>query len=188
MLATLSALKAMLGITDNANDAALTVALKTATATVESYCGRTFARGTLTEALDCRNGDRPVLSRYPVVSLTSVTMGGVAQTLGDYEVTPAGVLSLSSETGPLPLAASYFRVAYTGGYILPGSPGEDLPLDIQQAVLITAAATHLAGARDPMLRSQTADGVGSESYVANNDMAGMPPQAAALLEPWRMVG
>lgn len=185
MLSTLSALKAMLGITASADDGALTLALGRASAAVETYCDRVFGRGAVMETLDTRSGRAPLLRQPPVLSLTSVSLSGAAQLVADYSANRAGVMSLSGGA-PEPLPPGYYVVAYTGGYILPGAAGADLPADVEQAALTTAAAFYTAGARDPMLRSETTEGVGSISWIANGDMAAVPPQVAALLDGHRL--
>lgn len=164
-----------------------------ASAAAERWCGRTFARETVREVFRDPLPRAPavalVLARAPLFGAPAVTLDGtplVADT--DFEADGlAGLLWRLSGDRRCAWRAAKVVVTYTAGFALPGQAGADLPADVQRAVtLIAAAAVHAAG-RDPALRSSSTEGVGSESYLdPRAGMEAMPPQAAALLGPWRM--
>jgi len=77
-------------------------------------------------------------------------------------------------------------VDYAAGFELP----EGLPGDIERACLLAVRAWFFARGRDPYLRSDTTEGVGTVAYATAPAVAGgaLPAEAAALLAPWRRVG
>lgn len=168
--------------------AAVLSLLDQASAAVESWCGRTFARETVSETFRLDAATLPlILGRHPIVAVTGVTEDGVAVVSGDREFDPAsGLLWRLSADTRIAWPASKIIVAYSAGYLLPGETGRDLPHDIERAALIVAAGLFAARGRDPLLRSESVDGVSAASWLDPRAGAGgMPAQAAELLAPWR---
>jgi hypothetical protein len=82
---------------------------------------------------------------------------------------------------------SRIQVTYDGGYLLPGQTGRDLPYEIERACIdVVLALWYRAGRGDPMIRSESIDGIGSTSYLdpAAGAGAAMPPTALAALSPF----
>lgn len=184
-LTILATLKTELGITDTASDAYLADLIRQASDTVTRYCGRaTFNRETVqqTERLTCRR-ECIVLDRDILPAITSVTEGGTALTADEYELDGSLLYRLCGDVR-ICWAACKVVIVYAAGYV----SLTDVPYDLERAVLITAAAWHSAKGRDPMLRSETTEGVGATSWIATAGMAAMPPQAVSILDvgPYRL--
>jgi hypothetical protein len=89
---------------------------------------------------------------------------------------------------PQPWIARKVTVVYVAGYLLPGQDGANLPADITRATIITAAAMFEAIGRDPLLRSESTDGVTAASYLdPRANAGGVPPQAENLLSNYREI-
>lgn len=161
-----------------------------ASAAIARHTGRVFGRETVTETFWLRGIQHRALrlDRVPVSTLTSVTVDGTALTLATDVLLDAdsGVLHRLSGDTPCDWYANKVEVAYQGGWVLPGSSGANLPADIERACQITVAAMAAGTGRDPQLRSESADGIGSASWLdPRADDGALPWSAAALLAPWR---
>lgn len=160
-----------------------------ASAAISSWCGRVFARETVSEVFRPeRCLESLSLSRFPVASIASVTEDGTALASTNYEVDAAsGLLFRLADDERTTWRARKVTVQYAGGYLLPDEAGRTLPHDVQRACILMVCAAYLARGRDPMLRSESAQDVGSASYLDPRvGMEAMPPQAAALLQPYRV--
>lgn len=194
LLATLSDLKAELGITNSAQDTRLTSLLRQASDAIELLCDRRFERRTLTETFQpaCwpRSTRTLYLSAYPVVG--SITLSVAGTSLGEAQY----VLDLTEGTLRQPTYGVGYgspwgydwggvvTVTYTGGYILPGSDGANLPGDIERACLDLAIRNHHGASRDPTLRSEVVPGVIEQSWSASDSvpvLGGLPLDIAQRL-------
>ncbi len=161
-----------------------------ASAAISSWCGRVFAQETVREVWRPEGCVESLsLSRFPVANIASVTEDGTALASTDYEVDAAsGLLYRLSSDERTTWRARKITVQYTGGYLLPDQANRTLPHDIQRACILMVTAAYLAKGRDPMLRSESTQDVGSASYLdPRTGMEAMPPQAAALLAPYRVI-
>lgn len=191
-LTTAAALRTEMGVsTSEASDARLEDLILRASQTAETFCVRVFAKETLSEVFRCVRGRVLNLGRWPVVSpITSVTEDGTALSASDYEADLDGgrVFRLSSDARVC-WSAEKVTVVYAAGYVLPGDGGtRDLPQDIEAAVLKLAAGLYFGAARDPLIKGESADGIGSVDYwVGGMPGAGgdLPPDVTALLDPYR---
>jgi uncharacterized phiE125 gp8 family phage protein len=193
MFATIDQLKAELQISGTSQDDRLTLLLAAASSAIEAYCGRPFARATLTEQISPRGRQVVNLSLYPVVSIASVTMGSYPVT--DYQLDAESgqlwrsmgwtwaALTLPDITqDPDPnMADRNLTVAYTAGYILPGSPGADLPAALQYAAVRVAATMY---SRPAGFKSERTPG-GYSYDVGDMSSIGFLGDVAALLDPYR---
>lgn len=132
--------QAELGITTDG--ALLDALIDQATAAVESYCRRTFAREVLTETLPGFGDVHLQLSRRPLISVATVTGDSGTQTITDYSIADRDQATLYRQAGwawtsqvaagltgwqtwpgaGIPIANSEeptFSVTYTAGYIVP---------------------------------------------------------------------
>lgn len=189
-LTTAAALRADLGVSSTeASDARLEDLILRASRAIESYCGRVFAKETLSEVFRCPRGHVLPLTRYPVVTLTSVTEDGTALSASAYETdTAAGRLYRLSSDARICWSAAKVTVVYDAGFILPPTGGSTLPPDIEAAALKLAAGFYFGAARDPLVKGESADGIGSVDYWVGG-MPGasgeLPPDVLALLAPYR---
>ncbi|MFC0410977.1 head-tail connector protein [Roseomonas elaeocarpi] len=187
LLTTVPAARDHLLLGDDVDETYLRDLIAQASAAIVSHCRRAFARETVRETFRPRGSAPLILDRTPVAGAVTLTVAGQAVDADGTELnTLSGLLyRLDGAARWTAWGCDATAVEYTGGYALPGEPDRDLPADIEEACLIMVAARHAARGRDPMLRSETTEGVGSASFIATADMSGMPPQAAALLEPYR---
>ena len=184
-LAELGTLKLELGIVDTTQDDQLGRYLDQASALIASYTGRSFPRAQWQDVFRLRGERRRtlILSERPVTSIEALNIDG--------DATDATALDLDENAGLLlrphncALGAWWAHkivVIYTAGYLVPGQPGRDLPANLERACLDTAKGLFHAADRDPQLRSEAAQGVGSTSWL-DPDVAGggLPQGVAAML-------
>jgi len=203
-LASLDALREQLSGEPAAqiSDPALSEYLAQATALVQSMLGRPVLAGLYRQILRVGDGERRLslaLAVTPLISIGDVTQDGFALDPG-----PSGWESgaLSGLLYPSPLQGAWwwpgrYRVTYRGGWIVPGmkdDQGNDLsstvPADIRAATLSTARALFYTAQRgDPLLRSESEQGVGASSWaMPDSSLGGLPPDAAAILARYAQAG
>lgn len=162
-----------------------------ASAAIVAHLRTPLARETVTEMFRdvCAWRDLP-LSRRPVASITSIVVDGITLDADEWELGgEASWLYRLSDDRRIDWTGAKITVTYAGGYILPGAAGANLPADIERACLITIAAAVQAQGRDPALRSESADGIGAQSWLdPRTDHGALPWQAAELLAPHRRYG
>lgn len=167
-----------------------------ASAIIVGYLGVSLASETVQEIIRPAARDRsnrPVLlSRWPVTAIASVTADGSPLTADiDYEASlAAGMVWRLS--GSALVAWTGYRVTftYTAGYVLPGTAGRTLPVDIEACAIDLVRYLNAGRSRDPALRSQSVlNGLVSESFYNGNNGAetGMPGDIAYRLAPYRTV-
>lgn len=196
-LAQLSTLKAELGITTGDLDESLALQLDQASNAIESYLGRRLATETVTETFrgwtDLPGGEELMLGRYPIQSVTSVTVDGVLLDPAYYLIDQGkgALYRIDADDALTPWdAASKIAVVYTAGYTLPGEASRTLPAAIERACLDVAKAGYFSTQRDPALKEMEVPGVLRESYwvgATGSEVAGIPGSVASGLEPFRSV-
>jgi len=175
--ATLAAAKEFLGVADASADARLTSLLATASVALENYCGRPIAQRTVTEILDPEEVVSVlVLSRFPVISLTSVAFDDVAQTPADFRLS-RGSGTLRRVDGQ-PFTAEKLTIVYEAGYAAIPPPVAEA-CSRYAASLYNSKAQRLAVAAEavPDLASVT---YGSTGGVSRNGVV-LPFDVAGLL-------
>jgi len=144
-------------------------------AIIETYCARKFAARTFTETANGEGGFRHWIANPPVISLTSVTINGTAQTLANIVVDPA--------TGELYHKAGIFQswppravtVVYQGGYAV-------LPQDIVQlATEMSAHRFKLYDRKNIGVRSEGI-GQGDRQYITDDFL----PQHVEVMDRHRL--
>lgn len=184
------------------SDPALSEYLAQATALVQSMLGRPVLAGLYRQTLRVGDGERRLslaLAVTPLIAIGDVTQDGFTLDPG-----PDGWESgaLSGLLYPSPLQGAWwwpgrYRVTYRGGWIVPGmkdDQGNDLsstvPADIRAATLSTARALFYTAQRgDPLLRSESEQGVGASSWaMPDTTLGGLPPDAAAILARYAQAG
>jgi len=197
-LTTLATAKDELGITGSSYDKRLRRWIKEESAAVERYCGRRLIKETLQQVFTGYIVNDLILVLWPVIEVISVTWNGVVLTPDQWQLDgEAGLLRrYDPNTGgcipwfeyPNYYFAGYpypniVIVQYTGGYTL----GDDLPPDIEAAVLIQLNVRKSAGTRDPTIRTETVPNVLSTTYFGGTpgENAAIVPAAASRLEAHR---
>jgi hypothetical protein len=196
---TVQVAKDELGLTDSTWDGRLRRWIRDASAAIVAYIGRELAREEVSEAIyHASRGGGFLLSRFPVVSVASVSIGTSTYDTSDY--------TLDADSGRLMLAAlqpdcgvdrylprwferepprlyTPLTVQYTGGYLLP----DNVPPAIEEAALIILAQRKSSYGRDPAVTSESIGGVISRSYAITtpSDIAPIPAEAAMKLDPYR---
>lgn len=159
-----------------------------ASAEITRFMGRVLARETVTETfwLDRRAYPALRLERSPVATLTSVAVDGSALVVATEVLLDAdiGLITRLVDDAPVDWIAGKIEVSYQAGWILPGSVGANLPAEIQRACNLTVVAMAEGKGRDGRLRSESAEGVGSQSFLDPRAGDGaLPWEAAAILRP-----
>lgn len=187
-LTTIAAAKAELQVSSGADDAYLTTLIDQASDAVRSWCKRVFAVETVRESIyPDKPGKSLMLSRWPVVAITAVTINGVAEDVANVEAEDSGHLFRLDASGcRTSWPSGRIVVEYSAGYVLPGRPGRTLPNDIERAALSLVKGNWFARTRDPMIRSETVEGAGSTDYFSGT-VSRLPPDVESLLSPYRNV-
>jgi hypothetical protein len=160
-----------------------------ASAAITAYLARPLARETVIETFRQVDGFRLLrLSRFPATAIASVVVDGLTLPSGDYELGDQGqhLYRLVGDE-PVDWKATKIVVTYTGGYVLPGTAGRTLPPEIEWACIMAVSADYHMRNRDPQMRSESADGIGSQSWLDPDTAAhgGLPWAAAERLQPYR---
>jgi len=182
-LASVTTIKAELQIGDASQDAYLATLIREASGLVSVYCGRVLVAETVRETfrLD-RSRPSLILSRFPVVTVTSVVADGVTLTTDDYEVDrDAGTLWRLSDDARTAWTARKVVVTYTAGL----SP---IPADIERATVDLVKLAYFSRSRDPALRSEKILDVIDTAYqvtATSPTVGGLPADIAARLDRYR---
>lgn len=185
-LCTLAAVKAELNIAVTTYDTALTALIDSASGAIAEHCKRTLAQETVRETWRDVSGVEPlILTRWPVSSIVGVTVDGAAADADTYEAEgEKGFLWRLVDDVRRCWTATKLVVEYTAGWRVPDQADATLPEGISRAAVVAVAAWHKGKGRDPMLRSNAADGIGSSSWIATADMGALPPQSQSLLSKY----
>lgn len=181
-LSTLDSVKATLGVTGSAQDVALLTLLRQASDAITRHVGQPFARERVQQTEYLSGGGSIILERSLAVTIETVTFGETTLDAGTYSL-EGGILRpwlFGWQSAPWWGAAV---ITYSAGYELLG----ELPYDVERAALLTCAGWYGSRGRDPLIRSETAEGVGTITY-ATTPAAGvgaLPAEALALLAPYR---
>lgn len=178
---------------------------------IEAYCDRRFLKATVTEKVRGYGGPTLRLSRYPLVSITSVALSGnaISASSDTWAATPEtddaeqGVLRhLSSNwewtadwdagaAAPEQRAGTerpLYTVVYVGGYVLPASSPRTLPYQIERACLLTCVDLYHNEGRNQQIVSETVMSA-SRTYAdrTGEPSAGgiIPDNALPLLDKYR---
>lgn len=192
-LVSLQSLMDALSITDGNAGSALADILLRASQAVTSYIGRPLLMADRQETIRIRSGDTQLSLRMavrPISGITAVMRDGnslpAPEDGWDYDA-GCGLLypAMGASWGP-----GRYVLQYRAGWIAPDQVNDDgsavvstVPADIRSAVLTTARAFYYGNDRDPLLKSENEQGVGSSSWATPDaENGGLPADAAAFLE------
>ena len=185
-LTTVEAVKATLGITGADQDAQIGALIDRASGMIASYCRRVFACERLRQRFERTYATTITLARFPV-AVRSVSTDGAALGIDAWAVdSEAGLLERLGPGGcGRPWLGNATVAEYDAGYQLPGQAAVEgvppLPADIEGACITLVSALRFSASRDPMLRSESTENVGSASWIASAEMGALPPQVADAL-------
>lgn len=169
-------LRERLGITDSSNDVILDAHLLAARQELENWLGRALITQQWDLYLDrwpCVGARKDIQVPLPplitVDSVNYIGSDGFEATVsgGNYEVDNYGlfgwIVPVSGFSWPTPMDTyNAVRIRFTAGY---GPDGSDVPEPIRAWIVKRCAVLRLTTARsDPFLRSETVEGVGSQSW------------------------
>lgn len=205
-LTTSTKVKEALRITDTNSDTIIAALIPRATALIVAWCRLardaaaskpTFARETLratwhAEAVSRRGSELYLPWRVPVFSIDSVVEGDTTLTVStDYLLlgsTPGVLRRLSTDT-PIEWSTSKIVVTFKAGFAVTTSLATNIDAAIEAACIEQVKGMLYAANRDPMLRSESFDGLGNVAYnTAGGDMLGaevLLPSVRDMLAPWR---
>lgn len=191
-LTTLAVVKDELSISDGASDATLLRYLSWASAALAQECNRVFPVETLKEEIwptrnlaPLRSGFEVLqLSRWPLVSVASITENGTALVDGtDFRSIPAlgQVIRLDGSGNIRSWCGTPIVSIFNAGY----SP---IPGDLADAATRMVRNRYRAKGRDSALVSEDIPGVrNSRWWIATGNEAGnVPPDIADLLSSYRV--
>ena len=173
---------------DTANDSWLTKVIARSSLAAERYCNRIFARqdyaDTFAIGASAGASEPLVLGQAPIDPASlAVTLDGAIMAADGYQLDP--VVGHVWRTGTYWTNSGGLAVAYTAGF-------DEIPADVQQAVLDLATMENAGRGRDPMLRASESPGLGRQEYWVGGMPGGalIPQDIASLLNPYRrgMVG
>ncbi|WP_198368765.1 hypothetical protein [Roseomonas rosulenta] len=182
-LTTLATAKRELAVTDTVQDARIADLIREASDLVAQWCNRGgFGRETLrqTDRLSAAV-DVIVLQRDIGVIVSAVTEDGVALAAADYE--RVGVLLYRLREGMrVPWTGRLVVVEYLAGFALP----DEAPPALERACLDLLAELWHGQGRDPAVRNETTEGVGTVGYFEHRaDTLPLAADRLAALERYR---
>jgi hypothetical protein len=183
-LTSLDAVKRELSISGTSDDARLLAYIDQASAVIADYLGRPLGRETVAETLRLSASSEVImLSRWPVVSVTSIVEDGATLAAADYEIDRSFAYRLfDDERARWP--AVKVVLTYVAGYDLP----DGVAPAIERAATQLVVAMNASRGRDPSLRSESIEGIGSQSWLDPRNGGGpLPGGVVALLNPYREV-
>lgn len=195
-LATRAYVKGELGITDSSEDARVDAYIRQASDAIVGAINVDLAAATVAETfrrnrrgvlcgLRSSRDDKLTLARMPIVSISSVVEDGTTLDPSEYELESADFgLLLRLRDGFLSTwSASTVVVTYTAGYDLPNSA----PALLQRACALLVAQYKASASRDPTVRSESTDGLGSTSWFDGaGDRGGLSPEVAGILQQFQI--
>ena len=175
-----------LGLADEAALASLVADLnEQASETIDLYCGRDFGlHEDVTEKHDGNGRERIRLDGYPIISVTSVTLGGTALTEdADYAILDdAGILE-RIDYGVWTVGKRNLVVVYSYGYS--AAPGAIVGI-VED--MVAGALTHAARNRATKgASSMSMDGY-SVAYSELSRLMGLAPEQMQTLDRYRPIG
>lgn len=188
-LTTVERARALLGFAAG-QDALALRSIDVASAVVVDWCRRPFALETVRETIlwsDSREGI--LLARGPVTAFVSVKQDGVDLASSEYTYDrELGRLYRQDAGGHVFRWWGSVAVEYSAGYTLPADTGTwTLPPPVERAAILIAGAAMSAAERDPLVKSETVEGVGATTWWVPG-ASGLPsPEAEGLLQPYRRI-
>lgn len=190
-LTTVARVKQELGITGTTYDTLLGHKIDEATSDIEAHIERTLARATLSQQFWGEGtGEYLVLDRTPVVSITSVTVDGVAVNTSEFRLdAEAGILYRLDSSG-YPSFWSWCGtvvVVFVAGYAMPSETARDLPPALEAAAIELVNSYWQSRGRDPLVRAEDVPGLASVTYWvgAVGEEGQLPPGVTAKISPFR---
>jgi hypothetical protein len=162
-----------------------------ASAEVVRYCQREFAQATVTDhfmhGAGLSTSPGIYVSRPPVVEIVDSVQGEAPIDLSSYGINPRnGLMQIRGASGYPEWWSSYATLAmtYRGGYTLL----QDLPRDLEDAVITLVKSKFFSRKRDPFIISESVPGVLSVEYrysPLGEGGANLPADVQAVLDSYK---
>lgn len=192
-LASLPDVKAEMEIDVTTWDSILQRYITSASTAATQYCNRVFQAETIKDEFWARRDpfprvvrggyDKLQLSRWPLVSVTSVTENGTAlvdQTDFRIDYAMGQLIRLTSDGHPRSWPVCSIVVVYVGGFAT-------ILADVNDAVIRMVKARFSARGRDPYLMEETITGAISQRWWVSSGATGnMTPDVTDLLDNYRV--
>lgn len=173
---------------DASQDATLTPLGLRVSAAIAQFCfvapagasPLTLRLETVTETVNTGLRDGLLLSRRPIVSITSVVEAGTMLDPSEYEVDPTTAILSRIYSGRCAYwSAGRIVIVYQAGWAV-------VPDELKQAAAMWVQSLYHQAGRDPLLRSEQVPDVYSASYAVGGDAvpAGVPELLAAHRNAW----
>lgn len=160
-------MRAAVGVTGSGSDAALLILNGRVSRAIAAHCRvasagvavPTLRQETLTETF--RTGmsrEKLILSRRPIVSVTSIVEDGETLTGSDYEIdASSGIVTRLEDDEPACWSWSKIVVVYVAGW-------STVPDDLKLAASKLASEIYTVGTRDPNLKRIKVDGIDEREF------------------------
>jgi len=123
-----------------------------------------------------------VLTRYPVAAITSIIDDTITLAPTDYEADlTKGIITRLYNDCVCFWSRRKTTVIYSVGY----NALTDIPPTLQRACLELVTAYYNATDRDPLLRSDVVDGLGSKTYYQATEVDLLSPEVRGLLNQFK---
>lgn len=169
------------------DDDYLETLIEQASASIETFCRRSFAPVEATETIrGDRQRGRLILDRVPVISVAAVVLNGEALSNGGWEVENADagfLLRVDTSGHSVGWPVGKVDVTYTAGYAA-------IPADVERCCIDLCLRAYHARGRDPALRSYENPDVEKMSWSASDSVKtvdGLPEDIAGRLGCYRLV-
>lgn len=188
-LALLADVKELLGISGSSEDDLLNDMIAYSTAMIEDYLGYKPGLATVDETLAGNGRQELMLSRFPVASITSITLDSTTVDSDDYDLQEPEAGIVFKETCWAYTGKKYrYTARYQYGYTLPEDGSPTLPLSIQNAATILVTNLYNNKGVDTSLESEkfpdVYEVVYGKSRGTNVINRFLSPEIKSLLDPY----
>lgn len=182
-LTTLARVKSELNISDGTGDTALLAKLDEASSDIRAALGYAVISEGVQELFwhehrernaygfgwraDGHMAEAIFLRRTPVSNIASVTLDGVVLDPSEYRLDSELGILYRLDTSGYPcewVFSQLINIEYTGGYILPGKTGRNLPPALEGATVDLVSSFWSNRGRDPSIKSENIPGVRQVDY------------------------
>ena len=186
-LATVDQVKAAANISGATLDTWLKEQIENASRAIATHCERDFAKETLRDHFRLRRTHESLwLSRWPIVTIASITENGTALTSADYEADPdTGLVYRLSADTRISWPIGKIEVEFDGGYVLLTT----LPHDVNDAAITLVKGAYFAKGKDALVKAEDIPGVARFEYWVGSvgEDGAFPPEVTSKLAPYRLV-
>lgn len=208
-LTTLARVKAELGIQDPVSDVILLSKIDEASSDIRAALGYAIVSESVEETFwhehrelhgygfgwrrDGHFAESLFLRRTPVSTITSVTLDGDIVDPSEYRLDGENGILYRLDSSGYPCEWVFCKalvIAYTGGYILPGKSGANLPPALEGGTVDLVSSFWFNRGRDPLVKAEDIPGVRRVDYWIGSvgDPELLPPSVLMRISSFRRPG